>query len=369
MSSPTNTKNKTSFLVFRLSECAGMTAGLGRGLALEPRDEGLNGELLWERAGGLAAAVRRSRRGRGSGRGWGGGLLSLWGSGSGGRRRRGRCRRRSRRGAGGLGRSGRSGPRARARAGAHHRWARERVHDGRLVGVEEDTGTVSLVERSTDNTLGEVGSGAGDLDVQALRVGLGAVGVAAAVQSDDLMAEDVLASLEVRWDSYRPCEVLANQLDGSPLAVLVTVGLDLGPLELLLVDRGEVTSVGSDVCQDGADVRFGPCVPVEVDYTAGRDLGHRVFGAIGAALLVADDVGGVEGVGFDEARVKVLGVPTNVLGGSTVALLGVVVVEQEALGKGTVDCDTGGDTVGRYSSCKGSDGAEGRDCFVHFDRL
>ena len=183
------------------------------------------------------------------------------------------------------------------------------------------------------------------------------------------MAEDVLASLEVRWDSHRPCVVLADQLDGSPLAVLVTVGLDLSPLELLLVDRSNVTSVGGNVCQDRTDVRFWPCVPMEVDYATGRDLGHRVVGAIGTALNVADDVGGVEGVGLDEARVKVLGVPTNVLGGGIVVLLAVVVFEEETLGVDTVDCDTGGETVGRHGSCEGSDSAEGRDHLVHLDRF
>jgi len=54
---------------------------------------------------------------------------------------------------------------------------RDRVDDGRLVNVKEDARVGSLVQGGARDTGGEVRSGTGDGEVEALRVGLGAVGV------------------------------------------------------------------------------------------------------------------------------------------------------------------------------------------------
>ena len=200
-----------------------------------------------------------------------------------------------------------------------------------------------------------------------LRVVLGAVGVTTAVEGDDLVAEDVLASGKALGDSDGPGVVLANHLDGSPLAVLVANTVDLGPLELLLLDGGNVASVGSDVGDDRADVALGPGAPVELNGTSSGDLGHAVGAALGAGGLVADDVGITEGVGLDEAVVEVLGVPADVLWHLAAVLLGVVVVEAEALLEDTVDGDAVDNAVGSGGGSESRDGAEGGNGLVHVD--
>jgi hypothetical protein len=79
----------------------------------------------------------------------------------------------------------------------------------------------------------------------------------------------------------------------------------------------------------------GPDGPVELYNTTSRNLGHGVRATLRAGSLVADDVGSGEGVGLYKAIVEVLGIPANVLGDLTAVLLGVVVVELEALGVDT----------------------------------
>lgn len=111
----------------------------------------------------------------------------------------------------------------------------------------------------------------------------------------------------------------------------------------------------------------GPDGPVELYNTTSRNLGHGVRATLRAGSLVADDVGSGEGVGLYKAIVEVLGIPANVLGDLTAVLLGVVVVELEALGVDTVDGDTGDSTVGGGRGSKSRDGAEGGDGLVHVD--
>lgn len=196
------------------------------------------------------------------------------------------------------------------------------------------------------------------LDVQALGVVLRAVDGASTVQSDNLVAEDVLASGKGLGDSDGPCVVLADHLDSRPLAILVAVSIDLGPLERGLVHRRDLAGVGSDVGDDGTYVRLGPSRPVEFDGATGGDLGHGVGGALGATGLVADDVGVAEGVGLDKAVVKVLGVPANVLSGCLAVLLGVVVVEEETLLELAVDGNTVDSAVGKGASGEGGNGSD-----------
>ncbi len=56
------------------------------------------------------------------------------------------------------------------------------------------------------------------------------------MESDDLMTEDVLSSLERGRNSDGKGVVLANHLDRSPLAILITIGLNLGPFQIGLLD-------------------------------------------------------------------------------------------------------------------------------------
>ena len=65
---------------------------------------------------------------------------------------------------------------------------------------------------------------------------MGTVLGTSAVESNDFVAEDVLAGGKALRDGDGPSVVLADHLDGSPFAVLVTSTVDLGPLELLLLD-------------------------------------------------------------------------------------------------------------------------------------
>lgn len=154
----------------RLQERASMAASLGSraaGLALEPADEGVDGEALWE---GVTAGGRSSR---GSG-GRGGGRLGLGGSdGAGGSSGAGRAGSGGRGSAAGAGSSGRSaglgGGGARA-ARAEERRSGDGVVDGGAVGAEEDTGVGGSVELSADNTLWGLGAGASDLNVQAYKL-------------------------------------------------------------------------------------------------------------------------------------------------------------------------------------------------------
>ena len=199
-----------------------------------------------------------------------------------------------------------------------------------------------------------------------LRVVLGTVGGASTVESNDLVAEDVLASGKGLGDGDGPCVVLADHLDGGPLAVLVTVGLDLGPLEREGVNSRDITSVGSNVGDDRTHVRLGPGAPVELDGATGSDLGHGVGRELGRTGLVADDVGLTEGVGLNEAVVEVLGVPTNVLSRGLAVLVGIVVVEEETLVELAIDGDTVNSAVGKGAS---GESGNGSDLGKHVDGL
>jgi hypothetical protein len=187
------------------------------------------------------------------------------------------------------------------------------------------------------------------------------------MKRNNLVAENILSSRKSLRNSDRPSVVLRNHLDSRPLAVLVSRAIDLGPFELLLLDRLNVASVRRNVRDDGTHVALGPDSPCEFYDATGSDLGHGVGGALGRAGLVADDVGRGVRVGGDEAVVEVLSVPAHVLGNLALVLHGVVVVELEALLEDTVDGHTGYGAVGSGGSGEGRDGAEGGNGFVHVD--
>ena len=319
-------------------------AGRDAGLTLEPGDEGVDGEALGE----SVAARGSSRRSR---------LLSN--RGGNGARGRGRVAARGR-GRGRVRRRGSGGA-----AGAKERRTRNGVLDVAGVDVEEDTGVGGSVQLGADNTLGLLGAAASDLDVQALRVVLGTVLLASSVQRNDLVAEDVLAGSEALGDSDGPGVVLADHLDGSPLAVLVTSTLNLGPLEILLLDGLNVTTVSGNVGKDGANVGHRPLGPVELDSATSGNLAQVVGAELGASILVADDVGLSVGVWANEAVVQVLGVPANVLGDVTTVLGSIVVVELEARLEDVINGDTSDGTVGSDGSSKSRNGGNGSESLVH----
>lgn len=125
------------------------------------------------------------------------------------------------------------------------------------VQVEEDTGVGLGVESGTEGSVGQVGAGAGDLEVDTHGVVLGTVRVLGAVEGDDLVTQDVVASLEGGGDGNVVGVVVGDQVVRGPDSWVragdETSGVDLDPLEGGLVNGGRVIS-GRDVGDDGAVV-------------------------------------------------------------------------------------------------------------------
>jgi hypothetical protein len=188
-----------------------------------------------------------------------------------------------------------------------------------LVDVEEDAGVISSVERGSGGSAGGGRAAASDLEVDALGVGLGAVGVTSGVEGEDLVAENVVAGGEAGGDLDGPGVAVGDELVGGPGARVGAgheAGLgNLGELERGLVDGGKVTRDGGNVVNDGALVALRPGVPLESD---GATSGNNSSVGSGSSTLVADDVGGTESGRLNEAVVLVLGRPANGVRGSTV---------------------------------------------------
>lgn len=188
-----------------------------------------------------------------------------------------------------------------------------------LVEVEKDTGVGGSVELGEVATVEGLGAASSDLEVDALRVSLGAVGLAGGVEANDLVAENVVTSLEVLGDGELPGEAITDEVVGGPVTGvttrLQTLLSDLGPLESALVDAGEVAADWGEVLSDGAVVGIGPGVPLQGDNITGGN-GDGVCDGLGA--LVADDIGSAEGIRSNEAVVLVASSPTDSVSGSTV---------------------------------------------------
>lgn len=125
------------------------------------------------------------------------------------------------------------------------------------VQVEEDTGVGLGVESGTEGSVGQVGTGAGDLEVDTHGVVLGTVRVLGAVEGDDLVTQNVVTSLEGGGDGNVVSVVVGDQVVRGPDSCVgagdETSGVDLDPLEGGLVNGGWVIS-GRDVGDDGAVV-------------------------------------------------------------------------------------------------------------------
>jgi len=294
------------------AERAGVAASLGAGRTsslLQPRDEGLEGEGLGKSVG--TASGGRSSRGDSSGggrsNGCGDSVVLDSGGGSGSRSSRGGGSRGggSRGGGRGSGR-GVAGARAGARAGTAEESGTRHLVVGVVaaVDVDLDTRIGGCVELVSGDTLGVLGAGTSNLQVNALGVVLGAVLLAGGVEGDDLVAENVVAGSDRAGDSDRPGQVVVDELGGSPLTILVTSGVDLEELQVSSLSRGGVVDLGH-VVDNGTNVRLGPGVPLDVNLSSSSDCGDL---STSSSILVASNLGhvGVHG-GVDEAVVEALG--------------------------------------------------------------
>ncbi|GJC98596.1 hypothetical protein ColKHC_07422 [Colletotrichum higginsianum] len=228
-----------------------------------------------------------------------------------------------------------------------------------LADGDEDTGVGRGVEGSTLGTGGELRAGAGNLDVEALGVVLGAVLLAGGVESNDLVAPDVLAGLQGGGDGDLPGEVLGDELVGSPAAAGETSLLDLEELERGLVDGGAVVTARGEVVDDGALVGLGPGVPEDLELVTGGNLGGQ--GSV-LGVAVADDVGTSVGRGGDETVVGgAVGPAVDIGGRVLVGQLGDVVA-LELLGAvvEVVDVAVGHDGGGASKGGKDNGVLEGR---------
>jgi hypothetical protein len=101
------------------------------------------------------------------------------------------------------------------------------------VDVENDTRHILLVQASTSNTASRSNRAtSSNLQVQTLRVQLRTVNVLAAVECDNLMADDIVARRELGWQDGGDLEVVLDERVGDPCSWADDGGLrDLGPFQ------------------------------------------------------------------------------------------------------------------------------------------
>ena len=185
-------------------------------------------------------------------------------------------------------------------------WTRDRIRSGTLVDVEENPGVVGTVEAGANCAARTSRAAAGDLQVDALRVELGAVRLVATVQGNDLVAQDVVPGSQVAGDGDLPLVAVADELVRRPDAVGQALLGNLEPLEAALVGAGAAPAAAGQVVDDGTLVRIGPCVPLEGDGLAGTDRNVRLSRR---GLLVADDIRGAGRVGLNKTKILLRGPP------------------------------------------------------------
>ena len=323
------------------------------GNASEPGNESIKSEGLGE-AGATFGTGASGRNGEDRDGRIGGWLRFLGGGGGGGGRRRssGRCGRR--RGVAATVITAVATPAAAACAGRVEGWPGDGVAGDGRIRVEKDAGIVGRVELGSEDALRIVGARASDLDVHALGVVLRAIGRLSSVESDDLMAEDVLTRGQGRGNRGAPCIIVLNQSNSSPLlrGGVIPSLVDLDPLERGLVGLGAVPAAVGNVGEDRTNVRLGPVRPLELDGAAGGNGGRDVSRS---GVLVTVDVGRAVLVGRDESIVEVFSVPAGSVGDGLFVDFGVVVVEEEAAVVPAVGDEAGHGSVGEGS---GGEGAE-----------
>lgn len=172
----------------------------------------------------------------------------------------------------------------------------------RTVEVEDNalvSGGVALVE--VELLIGDSSAGASDLDLSARGVelstasGVGGVGNVGLVVSDDLLADNVLASLQGRGKSEGGLALGLDELVNSPLTAIVTVLSDLGPDSTSAVVLGVGSNVGDDgtlVAAINDIISTVIVVPLEGELVTGGSLDE--LGSRLATVDVADEVGAGE---------------------------------------------------------------------------
>lgn len=81
-----------------------------------------------------------------------------------------------------------------------------------MVDVDQDTGVSRGVELFTSGSRGTGGSAASDLQVDALRIVLGAVCVSGGVKSNDFVAQNIVSRCDGIRDGYSPAVVGSDKL-------------------------------------------------------------------------------------------------------------------------------------------------------------
>lgn len=180
-----------------------------------------------------------------------------------------------------------------------------------LVNVDEDARVVLAVELGTQSTLGGGISTTGDLQVETLGVALSAILVTGRVQSNDLVAQDIVSGSNIAGDGDGPAVVVGDQVVSGPgagsfTAINETLLVDFEELQGGLVDLGAVTIAVSHVGDDRTMVTLRPFRPLQLNLFASTDLSRdgTGFGALGA-----NDVR--VGVVIDEAQVSGLSGPSD----------------------------------------------------------
>ena len=147
-----------------------------------------------------------------------------------------------------------------------------------LVDVEEDTRVALLVQLSTSDTSWVGGTAASDLEVDALWVWLGTTITVTLVESDGLVAQDIIAWGNVGWDLDSPGVVVGDHVivgelwwGGADICHADTV--DLEELESGLVDARAVAIAVCEVVEDWAVVGLWPLSPLQRDRFTGGDWG------------------------------------------------------------------------------------------------
>lgn len=198
-------------------------------------------------------------------------------------------------------------------------WSGDIVGGELAVEVEENARVGGSVEGGRRRARRHGRARASNLDVDALGIGLSSVGVARRVQGNDLVPQDVLAGADAGGDFDSPRVAVGDELISSPSSGVRSGNMtrlrNLSERETALVDRATVAVAGGKIVDDGAFVRFRPGIPLKGDGTTGC-YDSMVTGW--SSRLVADDVGAVEGVGFDETVVLVGSSPANGISRGTV---------------------------------------------------
>lgn len=89
-----------------------------------------------------------------------------------------------------------------------------------MVDVDEDAWVVVLEEFGCrySATGQRVAAGAGDFEVEALRICLGPTHLMGSVEGNSVVAKDVSSGRDTGWDGDTPCAVVGDHVIRSPVA-------------------------------------------------------------------------------------------------------------------------------------------------------